>query len=414
MAPRVPDVLAERDYRLLFGAQAVSLLGDQMVPVALAFGVLARGGGASAVGLVFAARSVALILCLLAGGVLGDRLPRRTLLVATDLLRLCSQGAIAAVLIAGGTALWPLVALSAVTGAGIGIFNPTAVGFLPEVVAPERLQAANALRSLASSAGGIGGPLLAGLLVATVGAGWALAVDAATYAVSAALVVRIRTPGRRAAGAPAPASFLAELRAGWDAFRSRTWLVAVVASSTIGNIAFGAWRVLGPVLAKDDLGGVGAWSVIVATSGAGGVLGGLLAMRIAPRRPLVFQTCAVALFFTPMIPLAALAPVPAIAATAFAGELGLVLGWTVWESTLQRHVEPHLLSRVSAYEWLGSFVFEPLGLLLWGPIAVLTGTTEALWIAVAVGLVTTFAVLAVPAVRTLPSRPEAMASMPGA
>jgi predicted MFS family arabinose efflux permease len=411
---RVPDVLGERDYRLLFGAQAVSLLGDQMVPVALAFGVLARGGGASAVGLVFAARSAALILCLLGGGVLGDRLPRRALLVATDLLRLCSQGAIAAVLIAGGTAIWPIVALSAVTGAGVGVFNPTATGFLPEVVPPQWLQEANALRGLASSVGRIAGPLLAGLLVATVGAGWALAVDAATYAVSAALVVRIRTPGSgRAAGAPAE-TFLAELRAGWDAFRSRTWLVTIVASSAIGNVVFGAWRVLGPVLAEDHLGGVGAWSAIAATSGAGGVVGGLLGLRLAPRRPLVFQTFAVAVFFSQMILLAALAPTPAIAAAAFVGEIGLVLGWTVWESTLQRHVEPHLLSRVSAYDWLGSFVFEPLGLVLWGPIAVLTGATEALWIAVTVGVVTTFAVLAVPAVRTLPTAPEAVAPTPGA
>src|SRR4051812_38486117 len=168
--PAVPDVLRERDYRLLFGAQAASLLGDQMVTVALAFAVLGIGGSASDVGLVFAVRSLALMACLLGGGVIGDRLPRRRVLVVTDLVRLASQGALAVVLIGGGTAIGPVVALSAVTGAASGVFNPTATAFLPAVVAPARLQEANALRSLASSAGRIAGPLLAGGLVATAGA----------------------------------------------------------------------------------------------------------------------------------------------------------------------------------------------------------------------------------------------------
>src|SRR4051794_31124726 len=199
----VPDVLRERDYRLLFGAQATSLLGDQMVTVALAFGVLGIGGSASDVGLVFAARALALMACLLGGGVIGDRLPRRRVLAATDLVRLASQGLLAAVLIGGGTAIWPVVALSAVTGAASGVFNPTATAFRPAVVAPARLQEANALRSLASSAGRIAGPLLAGVLVATAGAGWALAVDAATYGVSAALVLGIGVAGAPAGVGPA-------------------------------------------------------------------------------------------------------------------------------------------------------------------------------------------------------------------
>jgi MFS family permease len=403
--PRLPEVLRERDYRLLFGAQATSLLGDQMVAVALAFGVLDRGGSAGDVGLVFAARSLALILFLLGGGVIGDRLPRRLVLVTTDVVRLASQGGIAAVLIAGGSALWPIVALSAVTGAANGVFNPTATGFLPEVVSAARLQEANALRSLAASAGRVAGPVLAGVLVATAGAGWALAVDAATYAVSAVFVLGIGAAGRRAVGAPPPETFLAELRAGWTAFRARTWLVAIVASSAIGNFVHGAWVVLGPVIAKDDLGGVGAWSAILAASGAGGLLGGFFALRVAPRRPLVFMLVTVTLFVLPMAFLAARAPVAVIALGAFAGEVGLVLGLTAWESTMQRHVEPHLLSRVSAYDWLGSFAFEPVGLAVWGPIAALTGNATALWIGVVVDLLSIAGAFAVRDVRRLGPSP---------
>jgi len=408
--PAVPDVLRERDYRLLFGAQATSLLGDQMATVALAFGVLGIGGSASDVGLVFAARSLALMASLLGGGVIGDRLPRRRVLAATDLVRLASQGLLAAVLIGGGTAIWPVIALSAVTGAATGVFNPTATAFLPAVVAPRRLQEANALRSLAASAGRIAGPLLAGVLVATAGAGWALAVDAATYAVSAVLVLGIRVAGAPAGVGPAErATVLADLRAGWTAFRSRRWLWAIVAWAAVGNVVLGAWRVLGPVVAEHDLGGVTAWSAIIAASGAGGVAGGLVALRAAPRRPLLLAVGALALFYPQMALLAAVAPTAVIAVAAAVGEAGLILCLTVWESTLQRHVEPRLLSRVSAYDWLGSLAFEPLGLAVWGPIAAVVGVSEALWLATGLGVLSIVAVLAVRDVRTLPAAPAAAA-----
>lgn len=400
---RLPAVLHEREYRLLFGAQLSSLLGDQMVTVALAFGILDHGGSASDVGIVLAARSLAVIAFLLGGGVIGDRLPRRAVLVATDVVRIGSQGAVAAVLISGGGSIALLAALSAVTGAATGVFNPTATGFLPEVVSPQGLQEANALRSLASSGGRIAGPLLAGLLVATAGAGWAIAVDAASYAVSAALVAAMSVRG--AGRGETSESFLDELRTGWTAFRSMTWLVAIVASAAVGNLCNGAWKVLGPVVAKTELGGVGAWSAIVAAAGAGGILGGLLALRLAPRRPLVFMTCAVSVFFVQFALLAVVAPTAIIAVAAFAGEVGMILGMTVWESSMQRHVEARLLSRVSAYDWLGSLVFEPIGLAIWGPVAAATSTGTALWIAFGLGVTSLFAPLLVRAVRELPAEP---------
>ena len=400
---RLPAVLHEREYRLLFGAQLSSLLGDQMVTVALAFGILDHGGSASDVGIVLAARSLAVIAFLLGGGVIGDRLPRRAVLVATDVVRIGSQGAVAAVLISGGGSIALLAALSAATGAATGVFNPTATGFLPEVVSPQGLQEANALRSLASSGGRIAGPLLAGLLVATAGAGWAIAVDAASYAVSAALVAAMSVRG--AGRGETSESFLDELRTGWTAFRSMTWLVAIVASAAVGNLCNGAWKVLGPVVAKNELGGVGAWSAIVAAAGAGGILGGLLALRLAPRRPLVFMTCAVSVFFVQFALLAVVAPTAIIAVSAFAGEVGMILGMTVWESSMQRHVEARLLSRVSAYDWLGSLVFEPIGLAIWGPVAAATSTGTALWIAFGLGVTSLFAPLLVRAVRELPAEP---------
>jgi hypothetical protein len=401
-------VLRARDYRLLLAGQAVSLTGDAMVNVALAFAVLGAGGSASDIGIVFAARTAALLASLLAGGVVADRLPRRALMVGTDLVRFASQGALAAVLILGSPSIGTLAALSALTGAATGVFNPAATGFLPSVVAPGGLQQANALRTLASSAGRIAGPLLAGLLVVTAGAGWALAVDAATFAVSAALVSRMSAV--RAQAAPAPRSFLADLREGWDAFRSRRWLWTFVLVAAFGNFLHASWTVIGPVLAQRELGGAAAWGAVVAASGAGGVLGGLVALRVRPRRPLLAGGLATVVFFAPIALLAAGAPVVVLAVGAAVGEVGLVLGTTLWESTFQRHVEPGLLSRLSAYDWFGSMALYPLGLAAWGPIASVVGFHGALWLAFALLMVAMAAMLSVRETRTLPAYPHRSAA----
>jgi predicted MFS family arabinose efflux permease len=400
--PESLTVLRERPYRLLFAGQAVSLLGDSMVNVSLAFAVIGLGGSAAEIGLVFAARSVALVGCLLAGGVVADRLPRRTVLIGADLVRLAAQGALGAALILGEPGAWVLAALSAVTGAATGFFNPASTGFLPSVVSPEGLQQANALRGLASSAGRIAGPIVAGVLVATAGAGWALAVDAATFAVSAAFLSRIRLPR------PAPVargSFLADLREGWDAFRSRTWLWSFVVWAAFGNLLYGCWAVVGPLVAERDLGGVTAWATIIAASGAGGLVGGVIALRASPRRPLVFSTVAMLIFFLPLALLALGLPVAVVALGAVVSEVGLVLSSTVGESTFQRHIEPAALSRVSSYNWLGSMALQPVGLAIWGPIAVAIGYDAAMWLAFVAMVVSGLALLAVRDVRTLPAYP---------
>ncbi|WP_187368850.1 MFS transporter [Baekduia soli] len=397
-------VLRERPYRLLFAGQAVSLFGDAMVDVALAFAVIKLGASPAQLGLVFTARSIAMVAALLAGGVLADRLDRRAILVACDLVRLAAQGALAAALIAGHPAIWVLAALSAVTGAATGVFNPTSTGFLPSVVSAEGLQPANALRGLSASAGRMAGPVLSGVLVATVGAGWALAADAATFALSAAFLGRI--PAIARTGPAAATSYLADLREGWQAFRSRTWLWAFVAWASFSNMLFGCWTVVGPLTAERDLGGAAAWGAILGASGVGGLIGGVLALRLRPQRPLVFSVLAFAIFFLPLALLALGLPVVPVAAGALVGEIGLVLTITVWESTLQRHVAPAVLSRVSAYDWFGSLAFQPLGLALWGPVAATIGYHGALWVAFVGHLAGVAVILTVRDVRRLPPVPR--------
>ena len=191
--PGLPESLAVlrlRDFRLLFGAFAVSMVGDRMVSIALAFAVLGLGGSASEVGIVLAARTLPMVGSVLIGGVVADRVSRQRVMVAADLARVVSQGLLAALLIAGEPPIWSLAVLAGLTGAATGFFNPASTGLLPAVVPPEQLQQANGLRATALSGGEIVGPALAGVLVATVGPGWALAIDAATFAVSAAFLVR--------------------------------------------------------------------------------------------------------------------------------------------------------------------------------------------------------------------------------
>src|SRR5215211_5509172 len=189
-SPRLA-VLRRRDFRLLLFGQSISVFGDRMVVVALAFAVLEVGGSASEVGLVLAAGVVPMVGCVLIGGVVADRTSRRAVMVAADLVRVASQGAMAALLIAGSAELWMLAVLAAVTGSATGFFNPASTGLMPEVVPPDELQPANALRSTGFSLGEILGPLAAGLIVAAAGAGWAIAADSATFAVSAVLLATL-------------------------------------------------------------------------------------------------------------------------------------------------------------------------------------------------------------------------------
>jgi predicted MFS family arabinose efflux permease len=392
------DVLRQREFRLLFGAQAVSLFGDGMVRVALPFAVLGIGGSASDVGLVLAVRMLPLVASLLAGGVIADRTSPRAVMVAADLTRVASQGATAALLIAGSAGVWSLALLAGVTGGATGFFNPASTGLLPAVVAPEHVQRANGLRATAMAGGEIVGPAVAGILVATAGVGWAMAIDAATFAGSASFLARLRLPAR---SARARASFLADLREGWDAFRARTWVWAFVASVAVVNTLWGAWSILGPVVADRDLGGAAAWGTVLAAMGVGGLVGGVIAIRTVPRRPLVVATVAVAVASVPLALLAAGAGVALLALGALLSGGALMLGNTVWESTLQRHVPAASLSRVSAYDWFGSMAFRPLGLAIWGPVAAAIGVSVSLWLAFGLLGAAAFVPLAVRDIRRL-------------
>ncbi|HET7129176.1 MAG TPA: MFS transporter [Gaiellaceae bacterium] len=389
--------LREREFRLLFTGQLISLFGDAFTSIALAFAVLSIGN-ATDLGIVFAAKSVPLVTFLLVGGVFADRLSRRAVMLTADVVRLGTQGATAALILTHSAQVWEVAVLQAFAGTATAFFNPASTGLTPMTVSPERLQQANALRGLSMSSTGLVGLALGGAVVTLAGSGWALAVDAASYGASAYFLAQLRLPTH--IGLP-PQSFLRDLHDGWREFVARTWVWLIVIAAAFGNMFTSFFGVLGAVIAKEDLGGALAWTVILGGLSLGSLAGGFVALRVHVRRPLLFGSALTAFLAVPDGLLAVRAPAYVIAAGAFLAGSGNMIFNSLWETALQRHVAPAALSRVSAYDWFGSLAFQPLGLAIAGPLAAALGTSETLWLAAAGSAGIAAVLVATPSVRAL-------------
>jgi MFS family permease len=411
--------LRERRFRLLWLGQATSTLGDGLVPVALAFAVIQTlDGSPTDLGIVLAAQSLPLVVFVLAGGVWADRLPRQMVMLVSDLVRCAVQATIAVLLLSGRAELWQLVVLVAVYGTAQAFFQPAATGLVPATISPPRLQQANALLGLSRSLAFVIGPAVAGVVAAATNPGSVFVVDSATFAVSATSLALLRLSRSRREGERS--SFFADLKGGWQELISHTWLWVIVAwAATFLGIVVAPWMTLGPVVAKESLGGAAAWGMIAAGWGAGTVCGGLIALRWKPARPMLTCTLLVLLIAPAVALLALRAPAPLIATAQACGGVGMGVFSAVWMTTLQQHVPEEALSRVSAWDWMGSFLFLPLGLIAAGPVADLIGISKTLWISVAWAVLSTLAVLLVPSVRNLrrldePDQPgQSLARLPG-
>src|SRR3984885_9854153 len=299
---RIPlGALQEREFRLFFTGQMVSLLGDAVTPFALAWAVLDLTGSARDLGFVIAANTAPLVVFLLVGGVFADRLPRRGVMLTADVARMVVQAATAALLLSHTAHVWQLIVLQALAGTGTAFFNPASTGLTPMTVSPGRLQEANALRGMSMGLTQFAGPALAGILIVTVGPGYALAIDAASFGVSAFFLARLHLPPH--VSLP-PQSFGRDLLDGWRDFTARSWVWLVVISASLGNMMGGVWLVLAAVWIKDGHGGAGAWTAILVVSAIGGLAAGATALRLRPRRPLLLACIAVVPNATPMIVLA--------------------------------------------------------------------------------------------------------------
>ncbi|NEB77957.1 MFS transporter [Streptomyces sp. SID14478] len=398
---------AGRNYSLLAVAAFITTLGAHGALIASAFAVLDTGGSGGDVGLVAAARTLFLVIFLLVGGAVADRMPRHHVMVAANALNFLSQGAFALLVLQGDPKLWQMMALSALGGTGQAFFNPAAEGMLMASVSGEQASRAFAMFRMSMSGAAVGGAALGGAMVAAIGPGWVLAVDAAAFVVAGALRAFLdvshiapRQPG---------SGLLADMRDGWREFVGRPWLWTIVAQfSVVVAVVGAAESVFGPLVARDELGGAGPWGLALGAFGVGTILGGLLMMRWKPQRLLFAATLSVFSLALPSAALAVPVPIGALVVVMFVSGVTIEIFGVSWITALHQEIPEDKLSRVSAYDWFGSVAMVPLATALAGPAESAFGRTPALWGCAALVVLATTAVLFVPDVRNLRRRPPAV------
>ena len=385
-------------FRHLFFARTLTVLGNSVAPVALAFAVLDMGGSAADLGVVVAARSLFNVLFLLFGGVLADRYSRNRVLLLSSLVAALSQSGVAWLVLEQAATLTALAMLSAVNGAAAGVALPASSALVPQTVPAQRLRQANAFIQSGVYAGTIIGASLGGILTSTLGAGWGLAVDALGFALAAPLYYAVRTGAQAAASA---ATLWQDLRDGWREFTARSWVWAVVAQFAVVNAAFtGMVMVLGPVIA-DDAFGRARWGVMIAAQSVGLIIGSAIALRWHPRRAMFTGVTLVALCAFPMLLLAGGAPAGWLMGAFCIAGMGFGQFGVIWAQALQTHIPRDRLARVYAYDAMGSFITIPLGELAAGPLAMRFGNQTVLLCCAAAVLAATLAACLVPSIRTL-------------
>jgi MFS family permease len=403
------EVLHERNFARYLGSLIVSNIGSGMANVALAFAVLGFGTPTD-LGIVLLSREVPMIAFLLLGGVFADRMPRRRILVSTEVVKGVAQVVTAALLFSGTATVWSVAGLQVVFGVANAFSRPTTLGLVKETVSDGHLQAANALAQLSRSTLRIASPALGALIVSLGSPALAIAIDAVTFFVSAAFIASMRISGTVRAVA---SSIVGDLRDGWREFISRPWVVAIIASFGLFQLTyFPALLVLGPTVAKDHLGGAAGWGAILSVEAIGAVVGGVVALRLKVHRPLVISELVVVPSGFLLLGLAVPLPLVAIAAIGFVVGMGFALGETLYVTAFQRNIPEHALSRISSYDWFGSVALNPIGYAIIGPIAAAIGTHETLMVAGILNILVCVSVVLVPSVRHIRSDPGAATTAP--
>jgi MFS family permease len=393
--------LRERNFRYYYASRVVNMMGNAMASVALAFAVLKiTDDDPAALGFVLAAHSIPMVLLLLWGGVIADRFPRNVVIQVSNIASAITQGLIAALVITGVAELWMLVVLSVVHGIVSAVSFPAMASIMPQLVPRGELQRSNALMSLARSALTILGPTLSALLVVGVGPGWALAVDASTWLVSAVLLGFVVLPER--APKEQEAGTIAELREGWTYFRRTTWLwVVVLGFGVLNAIHMGAWFTLGPARAKDTIGEQG-WGLVLSAEAIGLLVMTLVMLRVPLQRPLLYGMLGISLLGVPILILGAHPHLAILMIATFVAGAGTEVFSMGWNLAMQEHVPDEMLSRAYSYDALGSFVAIPVGQIAFGPLAVAFGFTDVLVVSEIVYIVVCLLVLLSSSVRRLP------------
>ncbi|MEU4216655.1 MFS transporter [Actinoplanes sp. NPDC026623] len=393
-------------FRFLLAGRSINALGNAIAPIALAFAVLDLTGSPSDLGLVVGARMLVNVVFLLFGGALADRVPKHLLMVGASVAAALTQAAVAALVLSGTATVALLIALSAVNGMVGALALPASAAIVPQLVPADIRQQANALNRLFLNGAVIIGAPVGGVIVATAGPGWGIAIDAATFGLSAVAFALLRLPsaGTAPAAGAARGSIVTDLRTGWTEFRSRTWLWVVVAGFAVINAALsGGISVLGPVVADDTV-GRRAWGLVLAAQTVGMVLGAVLALRIRVSRLLFLGVLCTAFEVLPMLTLGAVPHLGLLLGAAFLAGAGIEQFSVAWETTMQEHIPTDRLARVYSYDMVGSFVAIPIGQVVAGPIAEAVGVESALVGAAALIALAVAGMLSSGAVRNLRHR----------
>ncbi len=396
--------LQERNFRHLWVGRTASVVGDSLAFVALAFAVIGLGGSGTDLGLVIASYSLPSVIFLLVGGVWADRLPRRAVMIAADLVRAAAQITLATAVLTNNASVLLFMAMAFVSGASTAFFQPAATGLVPEAVSAGRLQQGNAMLNLSQSTAQLFGPVVSGLLVLAVGAGWVFVLDAVSFLVSATALasLKLKLVPRAAHG-----SFLADLRVGWREVVGRRWLPPSLAAFSLMNLSFASFLVLGPIAMNEHYAGAADWGLVVAMFGLGGLLGGGAALRWKPARPLIVVFALMTFNALRLLGLSSTPPLLIVLGFVLVASAASSLGDTIWHTTVQTQVPARSLSRVSSYDWMVSLLFFPLGAALAGPLADAIGTTNALFLFATISSVPCLAVLLLPSVRAVRRRDRA-------
>lgn len=357
--------MQDRNFRWFFLARAITMIAGSMSSIALAFAVLEIDNDARSLSVVLAAFTISNIVFVLFGGVVADRLPRALIIQSCYVIDILTIGSIAALLFTGTATIPALVVLSVFNGASTAFVMPAMQGIIPQLTTPEHLQQANAMLSFVRSAVTIGGPIIAGILVATAGPAWAMVVQAIGWLIAIPILALVKLPPPAHSGGT---TMFHDLRIGWQEFWSRSWLWTVVLAFMVMNaIHVGAWGVVGPYIAKNnDMLGIAGWGWVVSAEGVGVLLMTLLLLWFPLRRPLRFGMIGMAAFAIPLTVLGAHPAVVLLAIAAFIAGAGVEVFNTGWNLALMENVPGEKLSRVSSYDMLGSFVVMPIGTLIYG------------------------------------------------
>ena len=372
-------VFAIRDFRLLLADRLLAPASFGLSLVGVSFAVLRVTGSPSELSYVLAAQIAPSLVFALVGGVAADRFRPQRVIIAANLMMAAGEGTFGLLVLTGRPPLWAMIGLEAVTGTGMAVFYPASQALLPRLVPDRMLQDASAISRLGMNTGQMAGAAVGGLLVAAAGPGWALSLCGIGMIGTVPLLLAIRgVPLKTEVADLGSPSLLAELRESWSEFRSHTWLWVIVAQFCIVMMAwYGAFSVLGPVVAKAHLGGPAAWGAITAADSFGLIAGGVVSLRITPRRPMLFVVLTGAAVAISPLSLALVLPLPIVCVASFCLGVFIEMMMVQWTVAMARNIPPGMLARVSSYDALGTVMAMPAGALVAGPLGAAIGVSAA-------------------------------------